>query len=618
MEQYKAKRRVSGHAVNMFPKGRLFAALGLAVRSHVSGHLRIRPVPAATVLHDAREPYQETSCCVFSHYDPMPVVDMTVFRYLEAIKDAGYAVVFISTAPALAKEDIERLRILCSGILHRDNEGLDFASWKSALDAFPGIKDARELLFANDSIYLRPDGLIRVFSTMDAVDCDFWGLTESREKHSHLQSYFLVFRKRALTHPAFGRFWDTVGILPRKKDVIDRCETVLTPTLALEGLTAAAYVPAFCEGNPTLAYPEELVRRFSLPMLKRACLRDNPLRVPLHDWDGHFTPEDAGYVREHMARLGVTLPEAPLPEVSILLPAYNGSQFLEPLMDSCLAVPDVRLIARDDHSEDATLSLLKRYGQEHGDRMEVHAGERLGVQGNVSWLLSRCRTPYFLLADQDDVWDPRKLPALWEAMQRLELLHGKDVPLLVYSDASLIDEKGDLLAPSFFDATGTPPLWGESFRNTLVFSPAPGCTMMGNSALIQSALPIPDGVFMHDWWLLLVAGALGGVRVVNAPLVKYRQHTRNMLGARPWNARSLLMKAVVGPKRSRMLIRKTQYQARLLLERHGSVMPKRNRRECLAWAAMSEQHWPQRVLNLIRYSFTKPGKLRNALFYLCN
>lgn len=611
-----AERRSAGQTLVPFPRKGAFATVKSFIRRILSG--AARPVAPPSILHNLPVAYHETACCLFSHHAPTPVVDPPVYRYLAALKEAGYVIVFVSTAPALPDVEVDRLRTFCSSILHRDNEGLDFASWKSALDAFPGIKDASELLLANDSVYVHPAGLARVFSTMKTVDCDFWGLTESREKHPHLQSYFLVFRKRALEHSAFSTFWESVGVMPQKKAVIDQYEVGMTTALVRAGLQAAAYAPALCRQNPTLAHPEELLQRFSLPAIKRSILRDNPLRVPLHGWERHFTPDEAGEIRDHMARLGSPLPQAALPEVSILLPTYNGSAFLEQLLDSLPLATGTRLIARDDCSHDATPALLLRYKQHMKERMEVHTGERLGVADNVGWLLGRCGTPYFLLADQDDVWEPDKLPVLWEAMQRLEHTHGKDVPLLVYSDASLIDKDGGLLSPSFFAATGTPPLWGEIFRNTLVFSPTPGCTIMGNLALARAALPVPTDAFMHDWWLLLVAGALGGVRVVNAPLVRYRQHGRNVLGAQVWNSKALFGKALSGLKHSRTLVRKTQLQAKALLERHGGAMSDRHRRECQAWATMPDKRWPQRAITMMHHSLAKPGVLRNVLLYLSN
>lgn len=309
---------------------------------------------------------------------------------------------------------------------------------------------------------------------------------------------------------------------------------------------------------------------------------------------------------------------APLPECTALLPTYNGQAFLREQLASCLAQRGLRILARDDGSRDATVGILNEFHELHGERLEVHQGENLGVKGNVAWLLSRLQTPYFMLADQDDIWEENKFSRLWEAIRLLERRWGTNVPLLAYSDASLVDEAGNQLAPSYFAFARVPFNWGEELRRSLVMSPAPGCTIMGNKALAEAALPFPEEFFMHDWWLLLVAGALGGVHALNEPLVRYRQHGANTLGADGMTWRTILGKCLAGPARVRRNIRLTQRQARGLLIHCGKAMPEEARRLCEAWATMPEKTWPQRVYGGIAHGFAKPGALRNIVFYLCN
>jgi hypothetical protein len=237
--------------------------------------------------------------------------------------------------------------------------------------------------------------------------------------------------------------------------------------------------------------------------------------------------------------------------------------------------------------------------------------------GNVSWLLEHLEKPYFLLADQDDIWEKDKIPALFEAMRRLEEDYGPNAPLVVYSDATLINADDAVTQPSYFKATRTPPRWSENFRNALVMSNAPGCTMLGNRALARAALPIPGEAFMHDWWLLLVAGSLGGVRVVNAPLVRYRQHGSNLVGASIWDARNICSRLASGWTRGRKLIRKTQAQASALLSHCGHAMPSDKRKLCDAWAAMPEQLWITRIRTCLDMGFRKPGMARNGGLMLC-
>ena len=41
-------------------------------------------------------------------------------------------------------------------------------------------------------------------------------------------------------------------------------------------------------------------------------------------------------------------------------------------------------------------------------------------------------------------------------------------------------------------------------------------------------------VVMHDWWLALVAAAFGTLIFLDTPLVHYRQHDANTIGAKEY------------------------------------------------------------------------------------
>jgi hypothetical protein len=58
-----------------------------------------------------------------------------------------------------------------------------------------------------------------------------------------------------------------------------------------------------------------------------------------------------------------------------------------------------------------------------------------------------------------------------------------------------------------------------------------GCASLVNVALLRCALPMPR-VAMHDWWLAQCAAAFGEVLFLDEPTVLYRQHGRNVVGAR--------------------------------------------------------------------------------------
>ncbi len=72
-----------------------------------------------------------------------------------------------------------------------------------------------------------------------------------------------------------------------------------------------------------------------------------------------------------------------------------------------------------------------------------------------------------------------------------------------------------------------------SFPASLTQNIATGCTVMLNPAaarLVACSNP-PDGT-LHDWWSYLLVGAAGGRLLADpAPVILYRQHRKNAVGA---------------------------------------------------------------------------------------
>lgn len=53
-----------------------------------------------------------------------------------------------------------------------------------------------------------------------------------------------------------------------------------------------------------------------------------------------------------------------------------------------------------------------------------------------------------LYSDQDDVFNPEKMSRLMDAMQNAERQWGRDLPILVFSDQTVVDEKLNVIEPS--------------------------------------------------------------------------------------------------------------------------------------------------------------------------
>jgi glycosyltransferase involved in cell wall biosynthesis len=234
-----------------------------------------------------------------------------------------------------------------------------------------------------------------------------------------------------------------------------------------------------------------------------------------------------------------------MPLVLVLLPVYNGSTYLKQQVESILQQQGVHtlVLCRDDGSTDASVQVLQALEERWPDRIVRVADTlgNLGASGNFSRLMDLALTfkapapwdalvRYVALSDQDDIWHVDKLKSCMAAMQRLEQ-DRPGQPALVHSDLRVIADDGHEIAPSMARyqglQVGRPSLAAQALSNTLT-----GCTSLMNRELLETGLPVPAEAIMHDWWLSLVASALGSRTYLDRALIDYRQHERNTIGAK--------------------------------------------------------------------------------------
>lgn len=238
--------------------------------------------------------------------------------------------------------------------------------------------------------------------------------------------------------------------------------------------------------------------------------------------------------------------------VAILLSTYNGSAYLAEQLDSLLAQTHRRwtLFWRDDGSTDDTLAIMVAFGEGPGAGRCVRSADdvHLGITASFLALLREVPDDHVAaFADQDDVWLPHKLErglielgdpaASWPALYcaRQHLVDGSLNPL------------------------GLSPLLARApaFPAGLTQNVATGCTVMLNPAarrLIADSRP--PGSTLHDWWSYLLVGAAGGRLIADPePVVLYRQHSRNAVGAPHSVLRRGLMALRRGPETFMMLFR---------------------------------------------------------------
>ncbi len=221
-------------------------------------------------------------------------------------------------------------------------------------------------------------------------------------------------------------------------------------------------------------------------------------------------------------------------EIAVLLATYNGGKYLTELLDSLLkqTYPKLKIYIHDDGSCDETVSVIHEYQAKYPSMIQVLIYPPTGSScANFMSMLTYVKESYVMFCDQDDVWLPEKTEKVFQEMQRIEA-ENPDRPCLVFSDLYVVDSELKIISDSFMRYADRDPHCTD-YKSLLMQNVAPGCTMILNRELVKQAECCCDAtkIGMHDIWVILIAALEGKVSYVDMPLICYRQHQGNVVGA---------------------------------------------------------------------------------------
>jgi len=110
-----------------------------------------------------------------------------------------------------------------------------------------------------------------------------------------------------------------------------------------------------------------------------------------------------------------------LPDVSVIIPCYNGERFVSEAMESVLGQTraNLELIVVDDGSSDGSVEIVERYLKDprvkhikHGSNRGISAARNTGIRNSAG--------RYLGFLDQDDLWRAGKLEAQLGLMENKE------------------------------------------------------------------------------------------------------------------------------------------------------------------------------------------------------
>ena len=122
------------------------------------------------------------------------------------------------------------------------------------------------------------------------------------------------------------------------------------------------------------------------------------------------------------------------PKVSIIIPVYNGSNYLEEAINSALSQTYVNyevIVVNDGSNDDGkTEDIAKSFG----DKIRYFYKENGGVASALNFALEKMKGEYFSWLSHDDLYYPNKIQRQIEMLQQCD-----DGARIVYSDYDVLD-----------------------------------------------------------------------------------------------------------------------------------------------------------------------------------
>ncbi|SDD91365.1 Glycosyltransferase involved in cell wall bisynthesis [Paenibacillus sp. UNCCL117] len=211
---------------------------------------------------------------------------------------------------------------------------------------------------------------------------------------------------------------------------------------------------------------------------------------------------------------------ASFPKVSIIIPVYNGSNFLREAIDSALSqtYPNIEVLVINDGSNDdgATESIALSYD----NRIRYYAKTNGGVSSALNFGIEQMRGDYFAWLSHDDVYKPEKVQRQVEFLQK-----SHNIDTIIYGGYELIDAKSKKIGDVDFGK-----LYPTSKLNVPLFSVfrglANGCTMLIHKSHFERSGRFNEGLRTtqdYDLWFRMFR--IAEVRFCPGLYVQSRVHS---------------------------------------------------------------------------------------------
>ncbi len=217
------------------------------------------------------------------------------------------------------------------------------------------------------------------------------------------------------------------------------------------------------------------------------------------------------------------------PLVSVIMPVYNGDQFLVEAIESILnqTYKNLELIVVNDASTDNSLLIAEKYQRKHPQRLRVFTtSKQTNSAGNgaMNYGFTKSRGELIARMDADDIAHPSRIEK--------QVIYMQNYPetIVLGTQAIVIDKYGKVVGKK-----NMPTTHAEIYRQYGIFHP-----MIHPSVMIRkSLLPRQDRIYEmrfnvnDDYYTFFKFLNYGQFANLPEYLLKYRMHGKNMSLSQP-------------------------------------------------------------------------------------
>lgn len=158
-----------------------------------------------------------------------------------------------------------------------------------------------------------------------------------------------------------------------------------------------------------------------------------------------------------------------MPLVSIIIPVYNGSDYLGEAIDSALVqtYKNVEVIVVNDGSDDDGRSAA--IGRSYGNKIRYFEKENGGVSSALNYGLKLMQGDFFSWLSHDDLYYPEKIE---KQLSHYQKFPGKTI---IFSDSDLINANGRIISKAKPLMINQEKIYYDLIANNIFLS---GCTLL--------------------------------------------------------------------------------------------------------------------------------------------